>query len=409
VVGRAVVKRLRSDLASTGKKLDTYNKSGAGGGDGGAAPKKVLGPLKDWIKVRLRYLQLPPVASTLPFPSPHRRLMLVCPPNCFVTTSFASRKRAKLTGSEAPCICTDCCCGKLLRPPHTLLPLNPTRPCFQAKKLPTKAEDWTTSAVRQSYVDFFIERAEHSFVPSSRVIPHDDPTLLFTNAGMNQYKPIFLGTADPNTPLGKLTAAVNSQKCIRAGGKHNDLEDVGKDVYHHTFFEMLGNWSFNNTYFKEGAIRMAWELFTEVWGLAPDRLYVTYFEGDVEDGVPADLEARDLWLKYLPAERVLPGNKADNFWEMGDTGPCGPCSEIHYDRIGGRCVRDLRPRVSFVWPSVCPRIPLGRRTMVENEAHGCGCGSGGGGGGGGGIGCRAAHLRRDESHHAAFNNVTGCV
>eukprot|EP00729_Bicosta_minor_P002701 gene2701-16136_t len=209
------------------------------------------------------------------------------------------------------------------------------------KTLPTSPEGWTNNIVRKTFNDFFVNFHEHTFVPSSRTIPHDDPTLLFANAGMNQYKPLFLGTADPNTPLGKLTAAVNSQKCIRAGGKHNDLEDVGKDVYHHTFFEMLGNWSFNNTFFKEGAITMAWTLFTKVWGLEPDRLYVTYFEGDEADGVPADTEARDMWLKYLPAERVLPGNKADNFWEMGDTGPCGPCSEIHYDRIGGRSVPEL--------------------------------------------------------------------
>ncbi|XP_030830999.1 alanine--tRNA ligase, cytoplasmic [Strongylocentrotus purpuratus] len=209
----------------------------------------------------------------------------------------------------------------------------------------------TSKDIRQTFIDFHVKLNDlpHDFWRSSSVIPLDDPTLLFANAGMNQFKPIFQGTVDPNSDLGRLARAVNSQKCIRAGGKHNDLDDVGKDVYHHTFFEMLGTWSFGD-YFKKESCEMSWKLLTEVYKLPAERMYITYFGGDPEAGLEPDLECKQIWLDLgIPEERVMPFGMKDNFWEMGEVGPCGPCTEIHFDRIGDR---DARAMVNMDVPDV---------------------------------------------------------
>lgn len=181
-----------------------------------------------------------------------------------------------------------------------------------------------SNEIRKAFLDFFASK-EHTVVPSAPMVIKNDPTLMFTNAGMNQFKDIFLGNAPAKFPR-----ATDSQKCLRVSGKHNDLEEVGRDTYHHTMFEMLGNWSFGD-YFKADAIAYAWEFLTEVVKLDKNRLYATVFGGDEKDKTEADEEAKQLWMRFLPEDRILYGNKKDNFWEMGDTGPCGPCSEIHID------------------------------------------------------------------------------
>ncbi|XP_030653343.1 alanine--tRNA ligase, mitochondrial isoform X1 [Nomascus leucogenys] len=192
------------------------------------------------------------------------------------------------------------------------------------------------SAVRAAFLNFFRDRHGHRLVRSASVRPRGDPSLLFVNAGMNQFKPIFLGTVDPRSEMAGFRRVANSQKCVRAGGHHNDLEDVGRDLSHHTFFEMLGNWAFGGEYFKEEACNMAWELLTQVYGVPEERLWVSYFDGDPKAGLDPDLETRDIWLSLgVPTSRVLSFGPQENFWEMGDTGPCGPCTEIHYDLAGG--------------------------------------------------------------------------
>ena len=208
----------------------------------------------------------------------------------------------------------------------------------------------TSKEIRQQFLDFFASKG-HTIVPSAPMVVKDDPTLMFTNAGMNQFKDIFLGNAKA-----KFYRAADSQKCLRVSGKHNDLEEVGHDTYHHTMFEMLGNWSFGD-YFKTEAIDWAWELLTEVYKIDKSLLYATIFEGS--DECPMDLEAKEAWLKHLPEDHIVLGNKHDNFWEMGDTGPCGPCSEIHIDirtpeeKASGIKGRDLvnqsDPHVIEIW------------------------------------------------------------
>ena len=210
----------------------------------------------------------------------------------------------------------------------------------------------TANEVRESFKKYF-EGKGHRVVPSAPMVIKDDPTLMFTNAGMNQWKDIILGTKSP----GQDVRRVDSQKCLRVSGKHNDLEEVGHDTYHHTMFEMLGNWSFGD-YFKEGAIDMAWEYLVDVLGLNPEDLYVTVFEGSPEEGLSRDDEAAKYWAKHVPEDHIINGNKHDNFWEMGDTGPCGPCSEIHVDsrtpeekaKVPGReMVNKDNPQVIEIW------------------------------------------------------------
>ena len=209
----------------------------------------------------------------------------------------------------------------------------------------------TANEIRDSYKKFF-ESKGHTIEPSAPMVIKDDPTLMFTNAGMNQWKDIILGQRDPEP-----RRRADSQKCLRVSGKHNDLEEVGHDTYHHTMFEMLGNWSFGD-YFKEGAIDMAWEFLVDVLHLDPKDLYATVFEGSPEEGLSRDDEAASIWAKYLPADHIINGNKHDNFWEMGDTGPCGPCSEIHLDSRsaeekakvpGNQLVNQDDPQVIEIW------------------------------------------------------------
>ncbi|MFA5575483.1 MAG: alanine--tRNA ligase [Brumimicrobium sp.] len=208
-----------------------------------------------------------------------------------------------------------------------------------------------TSEIRKQFLSFFEEKA-HSIVPSAPMVIKDDPTLMFTNAGMNQFKEYFLGNATP-----KNSRVADTQKCLRVSGKHNDLEEVGVDTYHHTMFEMLGNWSFGD-YFKEEAIEWAWELLTDVYKIDKNNLYVTIFKGDEEDGVPRDTASYNFWKKWIDEDRIIEADKADNFWEMGDMGPCGPCSEIHVDirsqaekqKINGKdLVNKDHPQVIEIW------------------------------------------------------------
>ena len=228
------------------------------------------------------------------------------------------------------------------------VPLQPN--CNNRKKQITMM---TANEIRDSFKKFF-ESKQHAIVPSAPMVIKDDPTLMFTNAGMNQWKDIILGTRDPEP-----RRRADTQKCLRVSGKHNDLEEVGHDTYHHTMFEMLGNWSFGD-YFKEGAIDMAWEYLVDVLKLDPKDLYVTVFEGSPEENIPRDDEAARYWAKHVPEDHIINGNKHDNFWEMGDTGPCGPCSEIHVDSrtpeqraASGIAGRDLvnkdDPQVIEIW------------------------------------------------------------
>jgi alanyl-tRNA synthetase len=231
----------------------------------------------------------------------------------------------------------------------------------------------SSSEIRQQFLDFFASKG-HAIVPSAPIVIKNDPTLMFTNAGMNQFKDLFLG----NAPAANKRVA-DTQKCLRVSGKHNDLEEVGHDTYHHTMFEMLGNWSFGD-YFKKEAIAWAWELLTEVYGLPKDRLYVSVFGGDASEGLAIDEEARELWKGLIDEHRIINGSKKDNFWEMGDTGPCGPCSEIHVDlrsdaeraAIDGKTlVNNDHPQVVEVWNLVFMEFNRKADGSLENlpEQH----------------------------------------
>jgi alanyl-tRNA synthetase len=226
----------------------------------------------------------------------------------------------------------------------------------------------TVSEIRQQFFDFF-ESKGHKIVPSAPMVVKNDPTLMFTNAGMNQFKDFFLGYQ-----VATEKRVANSQKCLRVSGKHNDLEEVGVDTYHHTMFEMLGNWSFGD-YFKEEAISWAWELLTEVYKIPKDQLYVTVFEGDASDNVPRDEESYSIWKKFIAEDRIILASKKDNFWEMGDTGPCGPCTEIHVDlrdeadkkKIPGRdLVNNDHPQVIEIWNNVFMQFNRKADSSLEN-------------------------------------------
>ncbi len=224
-----------------------------------------------------------------------------------------------------------------------------------------------SNEVRKIFLDYFKDN-HHTYVPGCNVIPENDDSLLFINAGMNQFKSIFL---DENIPdkFKCLKRACNYQRCIRAGGKHNDVDDVGADVYHHTLFEMLGSWSFND-YGNEEAIDMAWDLLINYYKINPDNLYVTYFEGDSKLSLNEDLDTINFWKKYLPENKIIKGSTKDNFWSMGDSGPCGTCTEIHYDRIGNRDASHLvnkdDPDVLEIWNIVSIGYNMKDNCKLEN-------------------------------------------
>src|SRR6478735_1962428 len=225
----------------------------------------------------------------------------------------------------------------------------------------------TASDIRSKFLEFFKSK-QHHIVPSAPIVIKNDPTLMFTNAGMNQFKDYFLG--NKQAPYQR---AADTQKCLRVSGKHNDLEEVGVDTYHHTMFEMLGNWSFGD-YFKPEAIAWSWELLTEIFKIDKDKLYVTIFEGDEKEGLPKDHEALNEWKKWIAEDRILLGKKKDNFWEMGDTGPCGPCTEIHVDsrsheerkQVDGKTLVNAdHPQVIEIWNIVFIQFNRSKNASLE--------------------------------------------